>query len=113
MTTTNIVQMRAQLEIKDAFTIATPAVFTTYQEAVALQQQIKVLEKCLTTLKDALKIEMKGCEAMFSDDGREIITWKTNKPTIKLDTEHLRIMYPKIYEICLITIPGNKNFVLK
>lgn len=61
-----------------------------------LKQQKKEVESGISAIENSIKAQLKGCERGQTDEW--IITWKTSKPAVRLDSKKLQKELPDIYE---------------
>lgn len=85
-----------QMEAGGDIIPATPEAIDTIGKLRAIRADISTLEEVRDTLTNSLKKSMGPAEAIVHD-GRNLITWKVQKPRVTLDTDLLKAEQPDIY----------------
>lgn len=73
----------------------------------------KDLEKNEERLKDKLSFLMLEKEQMVTEDGEEVLTWKTSADIKFFDVKRFELEQPDIYEAYVSYKPGVKRLIIK
>lgn len=82
-------------------------------ELVRVRSQIKQLDEQKQEIEQAIKTAMADAAELVNDEGRKLITWKTAKPSKRLDAKALQKAEPDVYERFVVEQPGNRRFLVK
>lgn len=67
----------------------------------------------ITNCEGKIKAKMGDAEVLMDDNKNTLLTWKTSKPTERLDTAKLKAEYPEVVAKCMKTSEGSRRFLLK
>ncbi len=93
-------------------TEAAKETFEAYLELKVLKSKINLLSSDKKELEQTLKIVLKDYETL-TFEGNTIITWKSSKPSMVIDTDKLMFDHPEIYKKYLEEKPGPRRFLTK
>lgn len=91
---------------------ATEAVYDTIAELAEVRKE----EKNLKAQEDALLLAIQGymgANESLSYGGKVVATWKSSKPTARLDSAALKAKMPDVYNQFLKASAGSRRFLLK
>ena len=91
---------------------ATPDVVDALQQLVELQNTSKALEEKAEAIKTKIMQTMGQAERL-SYNGQVLATWKSPKPTQRIDTQAIKTRYPDIAKECALITPASRRFVVK
>lgn len=96
-----------------AKTIEAPAsVLSEMRKITELQHRIDEAEKELSCVKQQVMATMQDAEVL-TYCGKIIATWKTSKPTQKIDAKKLAEQYPEIAAGLTVTTHGTRRLLIK
>lgn len=113
MTNLNVVQLPVTVSIKADNLLATNSIQDVYNWAKRHKQQMDAAKALYDEACDMLKLYMGNNETLLSDEGALLATYKQQAERRELDKDALKLNFADIYDICLVTKPGNRPFCLK
>ena len=87
-------------------------VYNAYSELKEVRDQVAALEERKISLEERLKFAFGDAEAI-SYGGKTIGTWKTPKPSSKLDAKAFQEANPELAKNYMIQTQGTRRFLLK
>lgn len=91
---------------------ASPEVVDALQQLKELQNTSQALEEKAEAVK--LKImQAMGQAERLSLNGQVLATWKSPRPTQRIDTQAIKTRYPDIAKECAVITPASRRFVVK
>ena len=89
------------------------------EETIALVQQLKVLESKTQVEEEQIeRIKQQLMETMADAEvltylGKPLITWKTPKPTYRIDTKRLSVDHPELVKAYQYPLMNSRRFLVK
>jgi putative phage-type endonuclease len=78
----------------------------------SIQAQVECYEQEISQIKQQVMTEMQDAEVL-THDGQVLATWKTPKPSTRIDTKKLAEDYPEIIAPYQVQVANSRRFVLK
>ncbi len=91
---------------------ANPEVISLIQQLKALESQTHAEEEQINTIKQAL-MERMGDAEVLTYLGKPVITWKTPKPSYRIDTKRLGLEHPELVKAYQSPATNSRRFVVK
>ena len=91
---------------------ASASVLDAFQNLRKVQEDAKNLEVKAELIKTQIMAEMGEAE-LIAHQGQVLATWKTPKPTQRVDTIKLKNDFPQIAAECMVSTPASRRFVMK
>ena len=91
---------------------ATPDVVDALQQLLELQNTSKALKEKAEAVKTKIMQTMGQAERL-SYNGQVLATWKSPKPTQRIDTQAIKTRYPDIAKECAVITPATRRFIVK
>ena len=91
---------------------ASSASYELIQKLKDLNTQIKQQEEDVDEIKQKIMGQMQDAEVL-TYQGQKLVSWKTPKPSFRLDSKELSKSYPELAKQFQIPIQNSRRFVLK
>ncbi len=91
---------------------AAPEVVSAWTQLLRVRKDKKELEGNEEQLENAIKLAI-GTGEVLMDGARTLATWKSAKPSKKIDTKKLQAENPAIAAQYEITVPGSRRLLIK
>jgi putative phage-type endonuclease len=91
---------------------ASPDVVDALQQLKELQNTSQALEEKAEAIKIKIMQAMGQAERL-SLNGQVLATWKSTRPTQRIDTQAIKTRYPEIANECAVITPASRRFVVK
>jgi putative phage-type endonuclease len=93
--------------------VANPAIEHTALRLREMRADMSQLAaQCESDTVDIQKF-MEANSELVSERGEVLATWRTARPSSRLDTKRFAADYPALYAECLREVPGSRRFLLK
>ncbi len=89
-----------------------PVIKCVLEKLIIAEAKRKEFEKEETELKDKIKLFLKSDE-ILKDGDKTLLTWKSAKPTNRLDTNALKEEHPDIFKEFTVEKEGSRRFLIK
>ena len=106
------VRMRWPKDIGEPI-FATDEIIDLCGELAVAKRELKVATEREDRLKSDIQLFMKDCSELIGPDGKPLATWRSPKPSIKLDQDRLQADHPDIYTQYSREVPNARRFLLK
>jgi predicted phage-related endonuclease len=78
-----------------------------------LKEGAKQLAGEVKVIEAEVKKSMRESAVLVDELGVELVTWRTAKPSTKLDTKRLKAEQPELAREFSIEVPGSRRFLIK
>ncbi|PUE33086.1 hypothetical protein B9Z35_06080 [Limnohabitans sp. Jir61] len=106
------VKMLYPAEKPDHSVEATPDLLASLNQLRQTQEESKLLDAKTETIKTQIMNAMADAEKL-TFNGQLLATWKSAKPTNRIDTNVLKKQFPDIASQCMVTAPAQRRFLMK
>lgn len=105
-----ILHLVSSIELPNHTMMAGTALVMAVDRLSELQRQAKLLSKMMDAEKDLIKEQMGNKTHLVDSSGLELVTWKYNKDSEKVDTKRLKEKYPDVYNQVAELVAGSRVF---
>jgi len=93
--------------------LADEDLITAHESLVQVRAQLKELQDSKDELEQYIKAALGEAGELVAPDGRKLVTWRTSKPSKRLDTKALKEDHPDIHDQYTVEQPGSRRFLVK